>query len=108
VRVPDDERSASLSVRPVMAERWWAPFDAVTPHALYSLTKSFTSTGIGFAVAEDKLSGMIRWSRSSPKNYPKNRVNICARSCARSADDACWPSSSRLIVLTNKCIGAAP
>src|SRR5206468_10965986 len=40
----------------VVAEGWWGPYDAATPHILYSLTKSFTSTAIGLAVAEGKLS----------------------------------------------------
>ncbi len=40
----------------VVAEGWWAPYDARTPHVLYSLSKSFTSTAVGLAVAEGKLS----------------------------------------------------
>jgi CubicO group peptidase (beta-lactamase class C family) len=40
----------------VVAEGWWAPYDAASPHALYSLSKSFTSTAIGIAAAEGKLS----------------------------------------------------
>ncbi len=40
----------------VIAEGWWSPYAADTPHALYSLSKSFTSTAVGLAVAEGKLS----------------------------------------------------
>src|SRR5690242_2048022 len=40
----------------VVAEGWWAPYDAAHNHVLYSLSKSFTSTAVGFAVAEGKLS----------------------------------------------------
>ncbi len=40
----------------VVAEGWWAPYDAVTRHALWSLSKSFTSTAVGMAIAEGKLS----------------------------------------------------
>ena len=40
----------------VVAEGWWAPYDAKTPHMFYSLSKSFTSTAVGLAVAEGKLS----------------------------------------------------
>jgi CubicO group peptidase (beta-lactamase class C family) len=40
----------------VVAEAWWAPYDAQTPHVLYSLSKSFTSTAVGLAIAEGKLS----------------------------------------------------
>jgi CubicO group peptidase (beta-lactamase class C family) len=40
----------------VVAEGWWAPYDAESPHSLYSLSKSFTSTAVGLAIAEGKLS----------------------------------------------------
>jgi len=40
----------------VVAEGWWAPYNAQTRHVLYSLSKSFTSTAVGLAVAEGKLS----------------------------------------------------
>jgi len=40
----------------VIAEGWWAPYDAEHNHVLYSLSKSFTSTAVGLAVAEGKLS----------------------------------------------------
>src|SRR5579885_756803 len=30
----------------VVAEGWWTPYSAATPHALYSLSKSFTSTAV--------------------------------------------------------------
>lgn len=39
----------------VVAEAWWKPESATKPHVLWSLSKSFTSTAIGFAVAEGKL-----------------------------------------------------
>jgi CubicO group peptidase (beta-lactamase class C family) len=39
----------------VVAEGWWAPYDRDTPHVLYSLSKSFTSTAVGLAIAEGKL-----------------------------------------------------
>ncbi|MBX3444439.1 MAG: serine hydrolase [Planctomyces sp.] len=40
----------------VVAEGWWAPYDADSRHSLYSLSKSFTATAIGIAIAEGKLS----------------------------------------------------
>jgi CubicO group peptidase (beta-lactamase class C family) len=40
----------------VVAEGWWAPYEAESPHSLYSLSKSFTSTAVGIAIAEGKLS----------------------------------------------------
>src|SRR6478752_1568909 len=40
----------------VVAEGWWNPYSAEDPHTLQSLSKSFTSTAVGLAVAEGKLS----------------------------------------------------
>lgn len=40
----------------VIAEAWWAPEAADKPHVLWSLSKSFTSTAVGLAIAEGKLS----------------------------------------------------
>lgn len=40
----------------VVAEGWWAPYQANEPHVMFSLSKSFTSTAIGLAQAEGKLS----------------------------------------------------
>jgi CubicO group peptidase (beta-lactamase class C family) len=40
----------------VVAEGWWSPYEADAPHSLYSLSKSFTSTAVGLAIAEGKLS----------------------------------------------------
>jgi CubicO group peptidase (beta-lactamase class C family) len=40
----------------VVAEGFWAPYDAASRHSLYSLTKSFTSTAVGMAVAEGRMS----------------------------------------------------
>ena len=39
----------------VVAEGWWAPYEKDDPHVMFSLSKSFTSTGIGLAAAEGKL-----------------------------------------------------
>jgi CubicO group peptidase (beta-lactamase class C family) len=39
----------------VLAEGWWAPYERERPHMLYSLSKSFTSTAVGLAVAEGRL-----------------------------------------------------
>ena len=40
----------------VVTEGWWRPYGAENPHMLFSITKSFTSSAVGFAVAEGKLS----------------------------------------------------
>jgi len=39
----------------VVAEGWWAPYAPELPHMLFSLSKSFTSTALGLAVAEGHL-----------------------------------------------------
>jgi CubicO group peptidase (beta-lactamase class C family) len=39
----------------VVAEGWWAPYAAPLRHTLYSMSKSFTSTAVGLAVAEGRL-----------------------------------------------------
>ena len=40
----------------VVAEGWWDPFRPELKHTLYSTSKSFTSTAVGLAVSEGKLS----------------------------------------------------
>lgn len=40
----------------VVAEAWWEPENADKPHVMWSLSKSFTSTAVGLAVQEGKLS----------------------------------------------------
>src|SRR6185436_8431228 len=39
----------------VIAEGWWNPYRPDLKHTLYSLSKSFTSTAVGFAIAEKKI-----------------------------------------------------
>lgn len=40
----------------VITEGWWNPYRRDLKHTLYSLSKSFTATSVGFARAEGKLS----------------------------------------------------
>jgi CubicO group peptidase (beta-lactamase class C family) len=39
----------------VIAEGWWAPYAAEEPHQMFSLSKSFTATAVGLAIAEGKF-----------------------------------------------------
>jgi CubicO group peptidase (beta-lactamase class C family) len=39
----------------VEAEGWWGPYAAEEPRMLFSLSKSFTSTAVGLAIADGKL-----------------------------------------------------
>ena len=54
----------------VVAEGWWAPYDARTPHVLYSLSKSFTSTAVGLAAADGRFSIYDRVLKFFPEDAP--------------------------------------
>jgi CubicO group peptidase (beta-lactamase class C family) len=54
----------------VLAEGWWAPYEAERPHMLFSLSKSFTSSAIGLAVAEGLLSVDDRVLSFFPEHTP--------------------------------------
>ncbi len=54
----------------VVAEGWWSPYAANRPHMLYSLSKSFASTAIGFAVAEKRLTVDDQVLALFPDNTP--------------------------------------
>ena len=54
----------------VVAEGWWSPYQAGLTHMLYSLSKSFTSTAVGFAVAEGKLKVEDRVMSFFPEDLP--------------------------------------
>lgn len=56
----------------VIAEGWWTPYDAEHNHVLYSLSKSFTSSAVGFAVAEGKLSIDDEVLKFFPEDVPTN------------------------------------
>jgi CubicO group peptidase (beta-lactamase class C family) len=55
----------------VVMEGWWAPYGPKTPHILYSLSKSFTSTAVGLAVAEGKLSVYDEVLKFFPEDAPE-------------------------------------
>ena len=58
----------------VIAEAWWAPETADKPHVLWSLSKSFTSTAVGLAVQEGKLSIEDRVVSFFPEDLPAESV----------------------------------
>lgn len=39
----------------VISESWWSPYAPELKHSMYSVSKSWTSTAVGFAVSENKL-----------------------------------------------------
>lgn len=59
----------------VVAEGWWSPYAAEIPHSMYSLSKSFTSTAVGLAVAEGKLSVNDEILKFFPDEAPANPGN---------------------------------
>ncbi len=56
----------------VVAEGWWSPYAAELPHILFSLSKSFTSSAIGLAVAEGLLSVDDKVISFFPDETPAN------------------------------------
>jgi CubicO group peptidase (beta-lactamase class C family) len=54
----------------VVAEGWWSPYGPDRPHMLFSLSKSFTSTAIGLAVAEGRLTVNDRVISFFPEDMP--------------------------------------
>jgi CubicO group peptidase (beta-lactamase class C family) len=39
----------------IISEGWWGPYGKDLKHVMYSVSKSFTSLGVGLAIAENKL-----------------------------------------------------
>jgi CubicO group peptidase (beta-lactamase class C family)/predicted glycoside hydrolase/deacetylase ChbG (UPF0249 family) len=63
----------------VIAEGWWNPYRADLPHTMYSVSKSFAATAVGFAVAEKKLSVEDKVVSFFPKEAPTyNDPNLAA------------------------------
>ncbi|MBI3875212.1 MAG: serine hydrolase [Verrucomicrobia bacterium] len=55
----------------VVAEGWWSPYGPEFNHTMDSMSKSFTSTAVGFAVAEGKLKVDDRVVSFFPKELPE-------------------------------------
>jgi CubicO group peptidase (beta-lactamase class C family) len=55
----------------VVAEGWWRPYRPDIQHMLFSLSKSFTSTAVGFAVSEGLLSVEAPVLSFFPKDAPR-------------------------------------
>ncbi len=59
----------------VVAECWWTPYTAETPHVLFSLSKSFTSTAVGLAIHEGKLNLDDEITKFFPNDLPAELSN---------------------------------
>ncbi|WP_227497087.1 serine hydrolase domain-containing protein [Planctomonas psychrotolerans] len=71
---PDVEPHSLMLLRggEVIAEGWWAPYTPDRPHLLYSLSKSFTSTAVGFAVEE----GLLDLDDTVLSHFPEHDADI--------------------------------
>ena len=56
----------------VVAEGWWDPYQPDLKHVLFSLSKSFTSTAVGFAVTEGRLKVADKVVSFFPEDAPAN------------------------------------
>jgi CubicO group peptidase (beta-lactamase class C family) len=56
----------------VAAQGWWNPYNPESPHMLFSLSKSFTSTAIGIAQAEGLLTINDKVISFFPDKMPKD------------------------------------
>ncbi len=56
----------------VIAEGWWDPYKPELKHTLYSASKSFTSTAVGFAVTEKRLKVTDKVISFFPEYLPDN------------------------------------
>ncbi|MBX7211214.1 MAG: beta-lactamase family protein [Verrucomicrobiaceae bacterium] len=54
----------------VVAEGWWSPYGPGIKHTMYSMSKSFTSTAVGFAVAEGRLTVDDKVTSFFPDDLP--------------------------------------
>jgi CubicO group peptidase (beta-lactamase class C family) len=83
----------------VIAEGWWSPYGAQFNHTLYSLSKSFTSTAVGFAVSEGRLQVEDRVVSFFPAELPEKvsdhlaalRVKDLLTMSVGNAKEPTWP-----------------
>jgi CubicO group peptidase (beta-lactamase class C family) len=55
----------------IVAQGWWDPYKPDLRHMLFSLSKSFTSTAIGFAVSERRLTVEDKVTKFFPEDLPE-------------------------------------
>jgi len=55
----------------VVAEGWWEPYASNLRHTMYSMSKSFTSTAVGLAVSEGRLSVEDKVLKFFPDDLPE-------------------------------------
>jgi CubicO group peptidase (beta-lactamase class C family) len=67
----------------VVAEQWWAPGGPDVPTHIWSLSKSFTSTAVGLAIAEGRLALTDRVVELLPDQAPREINERLARLTVR-------------------------
>ncbi|HEV7622531.1 MAG TPA: serine hydrolase [Amnibacterium sp.] len=89
----------------VVAEGWWAPFTPDRLHLLYSLSKTFTSTALGFAVAE----GLVGLDDAIVDHFPEFEAEITGpRSRRIRVRDVLPMASGHLVDMINIAAGTDP
>jgi CubicO group peptidase (beta-lactamase class C family) len=69
----------------VIAEGWWNPYRPDLKHTLYSCSKSFTATAIGFAIQEKRLSLDDKVVSFFPKDVPDTVSSFLAELTVKDA-----------------------
>lgn len=97
----------------VVAEGWWNPYGPDLRHSLYSCSKSFTATAVGFAIHEKKLSLDSKIISFFPDQLPASVSDNLAQLTVKDAlmmSDGQDPEPSRVSADTNWVKGflAAP
>ncbi len=67
----------------ILAEGWWSPYKREHSHMLFSLSKSFTSTAVGLAVAEGYFSIDDPVLPFFPEQAPTEASDFLALMCVR-------------------------
>ena len=74
----------------VIAEGWWDPYKSSLRHTLYSASKTFTSTAIGFAVTENKIKLTDKvisfFPRELPDSVSSNLASLTIRDVLTMSD----------------------
>jgi beta-lactamase family protein len=85
----------------VIAEGWWNPYSASLKHTMYSTSKSFTATAIGFAVIEKLLSVNDKVISFFPGELPDTVSKFLSQLTVKdvlSMSDGQEPDPTRIVV----------
>ncbi|MGN6742135.1 MAG: serine hydrolase domain-containing protein [Amnibacterium sp.] len=88
-----------------IAEGWWAPFTPDRLHLLYSLSKTFTSTALGYAIAE----GLVGLDDPIVDHFPEFASEITGERSRRiRVRDVVAMASGHLVDMINTAAGTDP